>query len=88
MSKSIINKLFHGFEGTAETIELTMKEHKLLSDVSEMHKVFVNELTPEQKVLYEKIIDIREDAFYEQSNILYAEAFKLGLRLGIECMED
>lgn len=88
MKKSVIKEVFNGFRGTAELMAMTEEEHKLLSVASDTYDEFLKELTPKQKELHDKFIDARESASCEELDNYYVEGFKLGLLIGIECMDD
>ena len=88
MRKSVIKAIFNGERGTAERMSMTEEEHNLMSVVSDTYDELLNALAPEQKKLHEKFIDARESAFCEELDNHYVEGFKLGLLIGIECMED
>ena len=88
MKKSIIRQLFNGQRGMANLMKMTDEEHRLISIVSDTYDELINELTPKQKELHDKFIDARDGACCEEADTHYVEGFKLGLLIGIECMEE
>lgn len=88
MSKSVIKDIFYGNRGNLETIKMTKEVENLYGVFSDAYDEFVKELTPQQLAILETCMEARENVLSEEIDVFYIEGFKLGLRIGIECMED
>lgn len=88
MKKSAIKAVFHGERGNDQLMAMTEEEHKLACIVSDTYDELAKNLTPEQLKLHKSFEDARDDEFIEEIDNHYVEGFKLGLLIGIECMEE
>lgn len=88
MKKSVIKAIFNGERGNGQQIKTTEEEHRLAGVVSDTYDELIKRLSPEQLKFHETFNKAREYAFIEELDNNYVEGFKLGLLIGIECMED
>lgn len=88
MNKSIIKQIFNGFKGTAEQMRLTEQERILARDVSDAYDELKQRLTPEQLKFLNAFENAIEEEHIEELDHFYVEGFKLGLLIGIECMDE
>lgn len=88
MKKSVIKDIFHGFRGHIDTINIP-KEDKVKSGIiCNTYDELEEKLSPEHLKLHRKLIDALENDWAVDVDCYFAEGFKLGLLIGIECMED
>lgn len=87
MKKSVINDIFHGFRGDMETMNRTNSEESS-KIVCQTYDELKEKLSPEMFTLHQKLVDALEDDWAEAVDFYFAEGFKLGLAIGVECMED
>jgi hypothetical protein len=88
MKKTIIKDILHGLRGSFETVNVPHDADKYKSDGNDIYNEFEAKLSPEAIELFDKIIDIHGDEMAEEVEAYFVEGFKLGLRIGIECMDD
>lgn len=86
MKKSIILEMFDG-ERSSEFINATDKECKLYGVVSDVYDKLTARLSPRMLKLLKKYDAARDAAFNEEVRHFYAEGFKFGLLLAVECLE-
>lgn len=84
MNKSVITEVFCEFR---ENIRLTEQGRKLLKQVSDAYNELSKRLSPEQFQLYNKLDDAIEEEHSEELDNYFTEGFRLGLLIGIECMD-
>ncbi len=88
MRKSVILDIFNGKRGDRETFVMPRDtENKNLEMVCETHEELQKKLTPKQFALLEKFANAQQADLCEEIDFYFVEGFKLGLRIGIECME-
>jgi len=88
MKKSAIKDIFHGRRGYIESMrkgELDAVNQKLLCNASdELQK----RLSPELFALHEKYVEALDAEWSDITDFYFAEGFKLGLNVGMECMGE
>lgn len=87
--KSAIKDIFHGFRGHMDTMQMP-KEHfevtgKKLCKISDEVK---EKFSPESLKLHQKFVDMLQESNLEEIEFYFAEGFKLGLLIGLECIEN
>lgn len=88
MSKSIIEDLYYGKCGNPEEFNLGKKYWDILHNISELEKILCESFDDKQKELF-KEIDVLEGGLQGEVSIAsFKEGLKIGIRLGIECMEE
>lgn len=88
MKKSIIEEIFHGERGHYETIKESDEYWGLMDRAEEINKKLEGSFNEEQKELFNKLEIILTKLNNESILTHFTEGFKLGLALGIECMEE
>ncbi len=88
MKKSMIREIFFGRRGNANNFNLTERESELLDIEGKIAEDLEEKLTPEQWELHEKFANAIRNELCEEITQHYIEGFKVGLLLGIECMEE
>lgn len=86
MEKSTIGRLF--LSDLSDENKMTASEHEILGKMSDAYDELTEALEINQKELLEKFIKERENLSFEENERFYSIGFKLGLRIGIECMVD
>ncbi len=88
MKKSIMLELYYGNNASYDTIK-TSDEYKKLADKSlKQYDELEQTLNEEQKKQLEKLLDLEmyQSADFAESNFI--EGLKLGIRLGVEAMDE
>ncbi len=88
MSHSIIEDLYYGKRGLSETIPISEEYKKILNDIVDKENILTKNFTKDQKNLYFDISLLYGSLQSEHGLATYIEGFKIGLRIGIECMEQ
>jgi len=88
MRKSPIMDIFHGFRGHIETIKAPKLSRGNLDIIIDAHNELKAKLCPEIFDIYKKYDEATSVNHCEETDHYFAEGFKLGLLIGIECMED
>lgn len=89
MKKSVIIDIFNGFRGHRETMNMpkdNIKEN--MGIVCDTYDELKEKLSPELLTLHQKLVDSLENEWSEEVNFYFVEGFKLGLLIGIECLEE
>lgn len=86
MKKSAIKDIFHGVRGHIETMDLP-KDNENASNLCDAYNELERNLSPEQLKLHQKVVDALEGDWSQEVDFYFAEGFKLGLLIGIECSE-
>ncbi len=87
MKKSIIEEIFHG-KIHIETMIMPEERRVFTAEVSDAYDKLKKELNEEQFALHDKCISALRAEFLEETDFYFAEGFKLGMRICMECMED
>ena len=88
MKKSVIREVYYGNRGRFDLIETTEEYKKLSDKTSEAMDELCKGLPPEQKAKFNAVCDFIADENSEYEDTVFAEGFKLGLMIGIECSEE
>ena len=88
MKTSVIKDIFNGFKGHIETMSMPKEGREHIKTVCETYDELEHKLSPELLELYKKHTDALEGDWNEQVDFYFVEGFKLGLRIGVECMEE
>ena len=86
--KSAIKEIFYGRKGVVDTILMPKEHFKNKDKFNSLHEELSAKLSPELWELHKKAVDIIEDNIAEELEIYFAQGFKLGLQIGVECLED
>ena len=87
MKKSAILGIFNGARGHIESMPRP-KPHKNGETVCAAHDELKEKLNPELFALHEKLFDALESDYNDEIDFYFVEGFKLGLLIGIECVEE
>lgn len=88
MKKSIIREIFYGTKGNSETIRESEEYRELLSESIELGEMLRKTLSKEQKAIFDRF-DSTDTDLEEKAGLTYfVEGFKIGLLIGIECMDE
>ncbi|MCL2861764.1 MAG: hypothetical protein FWE22_05080 [Firmicutes bacterium] len=84
--KSAIRQMYYGERGSFEEIKPTKKYFELLENFVELEDKLNSKLAlyPEILVLYEKIIELKEESESELRATCYVEGFRFGSLFGME----
>lgn len=88
MKRSAIKDIFNGFKGYRETMNIPNESKKDLDVVCNTCDELKEKLSPELFNLHQKFVDALESGWAEEVDFYFAEGFKLGVLIGIECMEE
>lgn len=88
MKKSAIKDIFHGLRGNIEGMGTPKNDKENLSIVSDTYDELKEKLSPELLNLHQKLVDALESDWSEEVDFYFTEGFKLGVLIGIECMEE
>ena len=90
MKKSVIKDIFNGFRGHYETLRMTRTEEyqKNTEIASDAYEELKKKLSPELFELHERLTEVSEKNACNELDFHFVEGFKLGLLIGIECMEE
>ncbi len=88
MNKSIIKEVFYGNRGYKETLVFLKKDEKRLDKICELEDELREKLTPEQFDLHQSFVSLIDEGCVEETDYYFVEGFRLGLLIGIECMEN
>lgn len=86
--KSVIQDIFHGVRGGMETMYPSKEDIKCLDTLSDTYDEMLSKLSPELCELQQRFIEALEKNHLSEIDFFYTEGFKLGVLLGIECMEE
>lgn len=84
-TKSAIVDIFHGIRGHIETMPLPNDYFNNSND--DLYDELKNKLTPELLSLHEKVVDIIHTDHCKETDFYFAQGFKLGLLIGLECAD-
>ncbi len=82
--KSIIEEIYFGKRGFAETIKTNDNYWKVHEEVGVFYEKLLNELSDEQKSTLDKMYSVIGGLEAEQSVEHFKEGFKLGLLIAVE----
>ncbi len=88
MKNSVIKGIFHGFRGNVEamnTKEINKKNQDILINSYESLK---KQLNSKQYDLFENYTNALEISYSDEIDFYFTEGFKLGLQIGVECLDD
>lgn len=90
MKKSVIIDVLNGVKGNRESTRIkTSKEYENnLTIICDTYEELKKQLPPQLFQLHQKFVDALENNFCEEIDLYFVEAFKLGLLIGIESMDD
>ena len=87
--KSAILDIFNGFRGHRETMSFPKDfVRKNMGLVCDTYDELKEKISPELLELHQKFVDALEKNWSEELDFYFIEGFKLGLHIGIECMEE
>lgn len=90
MRRSAIIDILNGMKCNRETIRI--KRSKEYEDnvtiICDTYEELKKQLSPQLFQLHQKFVDALENNFCEEMDLYFVEAFKLGLLIGIESMDD
>jgi hypothetical protein len=88
MKKSVILDIFNGNRGHIETMKMPKDNSEKGDKLCNTYDELKEKLSPETYKLHEKFVDELSRDYNNEVDFYFAEGFKLGLLIGIECMED
>ncbi|MDE6356726.1 MAG: hypothetical protein K2N68_02045 [Clostridia bacterium] len=86
--RSIIEKIYEAEQPSRENIDDNENYKESLAEFIKLVDGFKTSLTENQKVIFEKLENLRDELEYETGLSRYIAAFKLGLKVGLEVSED
>lgn len=88
MKKSIIKDIFFGNRVYSSTLKASQKYRNILSESTKLSSILRKTLLIKQKEIFDKL-ELMDTTLEEETALTYfTEGFKIGLTLGIECMDD
>ncbi len=87
MKQSAIKEIFDRLEDKWENKRTERENMENLDTICAAEAELKKQLTPEQFALHKKFVDALELDFCEEVDFYFSEGFKLGLRIGMECIE-
>lgn len=88
MEHSILEDLYYGRRGQSETIAISEEYEKTLSKIVDKENFITKNFNKEQNDIYREIGYLYGNLESEHGLSAYIEGFKIGLRIGIECMDE
>lgn len=89
MKKSVIKDIFNGYRGCRDTMNMPKDfVKKNMGIVCDTYDELKEMLSPEVLILHQKFVDALEGNWSEELDFYFAEGFKLGLLIGIECIDN
>ncbi len=88
MKKSAIRGIFNGNRGHMETMSNAIACQELTNELCDSYDKLLAALSPDVLKIHDKYRAALESLHVEDIDFYFAEGFKLGLLVGIECMED
>ena len=88
MKKSLIEDIFYGRKGQYDTIKESKEYWKLNNKAAKLSEKLAESFTAKQKELFNKLNCIVAEQESEAALTHFAEGFKIGLLIGIECAEE
>lgn len=88
MKKSIIKDIYYGERGGCETIKESKEYWGFIEQAAKISGELTETLTEKQKELFKKLELAEMEIESETAVAHFAEGFKIGLLIGIECVED
>lgn len=87
MKKSVILDIFHGVKGHMDTMTMPAGNKKNSKVVCDTYDDLKEKLSPELFKLHQRFVDALECDWSDEVDFFFAEGFKLGLLIGVECIE-
>lgn len=87
MKKSAITDIYFGDNPTYETIYSGDEYWKLLHEVADKYELLEKQLNKEQILMLREIADLDGEQQAEVKRAGFVAGFKLGLLVGIECLD-
>ncbi len=88
MKNSVIQGIFNGVKGHIESMTLPKTNQDNLTQVSDAYDKLKARFHGEQMKLIDEFLKVYDDNYCDEIDFYFAEGFKLGLQIGVECFED
>lgn len=88
MKISIIKDIFYGKRGHSETIKESEEYWNLIDQAAKISEELIKGLTEKQKELLNKLEHTEMGLESEAAFSHFTEGFKIGVLMGIECMDE
>lgn len=88
MKKSAIRDIFNGLKGHRETMNMPDYDKGNMEIVCNAYDELKEKMSPELFSLHRKLVDALEENWCEEVDFHFVEGFKLGILIGMECMEE
>ena len=88
MKKSVIIDILNGKRGHAETMHMPKSDDGNADILCRISDELKEKLPPELFELHQKFIDALQNDLCDEVDFYFAEGFKLGLLIGVECMNE
>lgn len=88
MKKSIIKDIFYGERGHNETIKESKEYWDTMNRAAKISEELMEGLTEKQKDLLGKLQFAEMGLESEAAITYFTEGFKIGLLIGVECMDE
>lgn len=71
-----------------DTMTMPEDKMKVLDKISKTYEELQNKLSPDLFELLQKHISAQEESWCNEIDFYFVEGFKLGLQIGVECMDE
>ncbi len=88
MNHSTIKEIFNGVSGRRESMAFTKTNKGALTEISNAYDTLRKRFNSKQIKAMDKFLEIYDDYYCDEIDFYFAEGFKLGLRLTVECLQD
>ncbi len=88
MKKSILLDILNGKRGHRDAIRISKEHTESLTALCDVEGTLKSTLSPAQRTLHESFVLALEKSLREEMDAYFIEGFRLGLLIGIECMEQ
>ncbi len=88
MKHSILKDLFHRVSECNDIIKNCKPNKERTNKICDLEDKLKKILTAKQFKLHEKFIDLIDEDYREEIDFYFAEGFKLGLKIGVECFKS
>lgn len=88
MKKSIISEIYYGMDSLSVTESMNKEQKKFISKCCEIYEKLKATLNDEQKKMLDDYVDCSEEESCVTIERNFVAGFKMGLLIGIECMDN
>lgn len=88
MNISIVKEIFYGNKGHYETIKESKEYWRIMDEAATLSASLEESLSEKQKEIFKKLTFANMGLEAEAALSYFTEGFKLGLLIGIECVDN